>query len=199
MASLDLAALGKLIAHHHGWQAAKAFKSYQMDDGSRAKLSTAALEVLKAFPKISGACALMSAALAVRLEQDLSAPIYVVAGALSVENEPIFGGAGEIPEDIFANSDLNWDGHVWVMIGPYIADLSIFRSAYSNYGPPRLSKHVELVFGPNKGLYVDHWKRTRQMGLGYDPRYVLSDAEVTALMGGAFHAIQAQSSSATAD
>lgn len=197
MASLDLAALGQLVAHHHGWPAAKAFKSYQMDDADRAKLTAAALEVLRVFPKMPGACALMSAALAVRLEQDLSAPIHLVAGTLSVENEPVFGGGNAIPAGAFASRDLDWDGHVWVMIGPYVADVSIFRTAYSAYGPPRLSKHIDLVFGPNKGLYVDQWKRTRQMGLGYEPRYVLSEGEVTALMRGAFQVIQKQQDLAT--
>jgi len=62
-----------------------------------------------------------------------------------------------------------------VMIGPYVADVSIFRTAYSAYGLPRLSKHIDLVFGPNQGLYVDQWKRTRKAGLGYEPRYVLSE------------------------
>jgi hypothetical protein len=199
MASHDLAALGKLVAHHHGWQAAKALKSYEMDDASRARLTAAALEVLQVFPNIAGACALMSAALAVRLERDLSAPIFVVAGTLSVENTPVFGGAAEIPAGTFGKSDLDWDGHVWVMVGPYIADVSIFRTAYSAQAPAQLSKHVELVFGPNKGLYVDQWKRTRQMGLNYQPRYVLSEGEVTALMGGAFQIIQAQQKSAAVD
>ena len=68
MASLDIAALGQLVAHHHGGPAAKAFKTYQMDNADRVKLTAAALEVLRVFPKMPGACDLMSAALAVRLE-----------------------------------------------------------------------------------------------------------------------------------
>jgi hypothetical protein len=77
------------------------------------------------------------------------------------------------------------------MIGATIVDVSIFRTAYSAQGPARLAKHVDLVFGPGKGLYVDHWQRSSQRGLGYDPHYVLSAQEVTRLMGGAFHAIKA--------
>lgn len=192
MSSSDLATLGKLVAHHHGWQTAKAFKSFEMDDAVRAKITTAALEILQVFPKIPGACALMSAALAVRIERDLSAPIAVVAGALSVENEPVFGGEAAIPPGTFSKTDLDWDGHVWVMVGPHIVDVSIFRTAYSPHAPARLTKHIDLVFGPNKGLYVDQWKRTRQMGLRYEPHYVLSEAEVTGLMRGAFHLIESQ-------
>jgi hypothetical protein len=199
MSSSDLATLGKLVAHHHGWQAAKAFKSFSMDDADRAKITAAALEILQVFPKTPGACALMSAALAVRLEQDLSAPIAVVAGALLVENEAVFGGAAAIPAGMFSKNDLDWDGHVWVMVGPYIVDISIFRTAYSAQAPARLAKHIDLVFGPNKGLYVDQWKRTRQMGLRYAPHYVLSEEEVTGLMRGAFHLIESRQRPASGD
>jgi hypothetical protein len=52
-----------------------------------------------------------------------------------------------------------------VMIGSYIADVSMFRTAYSRSRPATLSRHVDLTFGPNKGLYVDRWGRTRQLGL----------------------------------
>ena len=189
-AAQDLAALGKLVARHHGWQAAKAFKAYEMSDNDRARVTECALEVLRAFPPIPGACALMSAAFAVRLEQMLTAPVHVVAGTLLVENEPVFGLRAEIPAEVFTRGDLDWDGHVWVMIGPYIADISIFRTAYSRTGPARLSRHVDLTFGPNKGLYVDRWRHTRQLGLGYEPQYVLSEPEVTGLMRGAFQKVQ---------
>lgn len=76
------------------------------------------------------------------------------------------------------------------MVGPYVADISIFRTAYSSYGPARLARHIDLMFGPNKGLYVDHWKRTGQTGLGYEPHYVLSGDETEALMGAAYHLIR---------
>ena len=76
------------------------------------------------------------------------------------------------------------------MMGDYIVDISIFRSAYSADGPARLARHIDLNFGPDKGLYVDQWKRTRRVGLDYEPQYVLSADEVTTLMGGAFHLIE---------
>lgn len=189
-AAHDLANLGKLIARHHGWPAAKAFKAYGITDCDQAAMTSCALEILKVFPPMPGACALMSAAFAVRLGQKVRAPVHVVAGTLTVEGVPVFGQRGGMSTDAFASGDLDWDGHVWVMVGPFIADISIFRTAYSPNGPPRLSRHVDLVFGPSKGLYVDHWIRTRKLGLGYEPHYVLSEAEVTALMGGAFQVIQ---------
>jgi hypothetical protein len=187
----DIVHLGKLVAVQHGWAAAKAFKAYEMTDADREALSQCAIDLLKIFPSVPGACALMSAALAVGLERNMAVPIHVVAGTLAVDGEPVFGDRQPFDgSQVFSTSTPDWDGHVWVMIGSYIVDISIFRTAYSRQGPARLAKHVDLAFGPNKGLYVDHWKRTRQLGLSYEPQYVLSANEVTSLMGGAYHAIK---------
>jgi hypothetical protein len=60
-------------------------------------------------------------------------------------------------------------------------------------GPPRLARHVDLVFGPNKALYADQWLRTARHGLTYEPRAVAGADQVTALMGEAYHAIKANS------
>lgn len=186
----NLAALGKLIAAQHGWPAAKAFKSYQLDDTARATISAAALDILKVFPPLGGAGALMSAALAVRLEGTLDGPIQVVAGTLSVNDEPVLVDHAPLLPGAFSQADPGWRGHVWVMAGPYIVDVSIFRTAYSRAGPATLSRHIDLMFGPNKALYVEHWGRTRLRGLKYEPGYVLSRDEVNALMAGAYHKIR---------
>lgn len=162
-----------------------------MNDSDRAVLSQCALDLLKVFPPMPGACALMSASLAGTLERRMTAPVHVVAGTLAVDGEPVFGDRKPFDGPaVFAASNPDWDGHVWVMIGPYVVDVSLFRTAYSRHGPPRLAKHINLAFGPNKGLYVDRWKRTGQLGLGYEPQYVLSAEEVTSLIGGAYHVIK---------
>lgn len=186
----DLPALGKLIAVHHGWSVARDFKAYEMDDTARAKVSAAALDILRVFPPQPGACSLMSAAFAVRLEEILDGPIQVVAGTLSVNGAPVLGDRKPPCSGAFSDGNVTWNGHVWTMIGPYIADVSMFRTAYSRSGPTTLSRHVDLTFGPNKGLYVDHWGRTRKVGLQYEPSYVLSRDEVNGLMGGAYLAIR---------
>ena len=187
----DIAQLGKLVAAQHGWPAAKAFKAYEMTDADRDALSRCAIDLLKVFPPIPGACALMSAALAVSLERQMAAPIYVVAGMLAVDGEPVFGNRQPFDgAQVFSASNPDWDGHVWIMVGPYVVDISIFRTAYSRQGPAKLAKHIDLAFGPNKGLYVDRWKRTSQLGLSYEPQYVLSADEVTRLMGGAYQVIK---------
>jgi hypothetical protein len=191
----DLAELGKLIAAQYGWPSAKAFKAYEMSDADRVTLTTSAVNLLSIFPDEPDTGAMLSAAFAVQLERALVAPIHVVAGTVTVEGEPVFSDPAPLDRQaILSTGDLDWRGHVWVMVGPYVADISIFRAAYSRHGAASLSRHVDLVFGPNKALYVDAWTRTRRVGLVYEPRYVFSAAEVTALMGGAYRKIEAQTS-----
>lgn len=191
-ASKNIAELGRLVAVHHGWAAAKAFKAYEMDDGDRAKISHAALEILKLFPPVADAGPLLTAALAVRLEQRLDAPVYMVAGRLLLDRVAVLSEARAVPMKAFPTENSgDYAGHCWLMVGAHVVDVNIFRLAYSAQGPAALSRHVDLVFGPNKGLYVDGWSRTRRMGLKYEPEYVLSEAEVTQLMGQAFSLIKA--------
>lgn len=177
--SNDLAHLGKLVAAQHGWPAAKAFKSYEMNEADSARLTTCALDILKIFPKLSSemqnVSGQLSAALCVRLEKLLDAPIQVVAGELTVEGVPVFDQSKP---------------HVWLMVGPYIVDVALFRIAYSAWGPAHLSRHVNLVFGQNKALYVDAWRRTKVVGLSYKPTRVLSAEDIDALMADAFETIR---------
>lgn len=174
--SKDILQLGKRVAASHGWNAAKAFKAYRMSDADRAAISRAAVDLLAIFPAVSEPPsrlgAMMNAALAVSLERAITGPVHVVRGA--------FGADGYIVAD---------DYH-WLMVGPYIVDIALFRLAYSADAPAFLAKHVDLAFGPNKALYVDHWSMTRRVGLRYVPDHVLTEAEVTALMGDAFHLIK---------
>jgi hypothetical protein len=183
--------LSKLIAQQHGWPAAKAFKSYEMTEADQIALSQCAVALLKMFPAAPNASAMMSAALAVALERHMKGPIHVVAGTLVVEGEPVFGDRQPFDASaLFGAPTPAWNGHAWVMIGDYIVDISIFRTAYSADGPAKLAQHIDLHFGTGKGLYVDQWKRTRRVGLHYEPQYVLSADEVTAQMGAAFHLIE---------
>jgi hypothetical protein len=187
----DLVQLGRHVAAKHGWPLAKAFKSYEMSEADGAILSRCAVELLRIFPSRPGTSAQMSAALAVSLERHLKVPACVMAGTLAVEGVPVFGDRR--PFDgarVFGEADPEWSGHAWLMVGPYIVDISIFRTAYSAWGPAGLAKYVDLTFGPNKGLYVDLWKQTRQQGLSYEPQYVLGADEVTGLMGSAYRFIE---------
>lgn len=189
----DLIQLGRLVAAQHGWAEAKAFKAYEMTDADKARLAACVVEILKVFPRdaewSASMAAWLSAALAVQLERRLSAPVHVVTGVLSVEGLPVYGSREGAEEPVVDGEEFRGSGHVWVMVGPFVVDVAMFRAAASARCPAELARHVHSVFGQDKGVYVDHWRRTRQSGLGYEPQYVLSRDEVTRLMGGAYRLI----------
>lgn len=51
-------------------------------------------------------------------------PIHVVAGSLYIDDKKIFGNNATSKQikDIFSNSNLDWDGHCWVIFGNFICD-----------------------------------------------------------------------------
>lgn len=183
----NIAELGRLVARAQGWSAAKAFKSATLDEGEQAAVSQAALGLLGLLPAATPAQ--MSAALAVRLERLIEAPVQMVAGALAVEGVVVLGAPG--PLDAETVCDPGFTGHVWLMVGETVIDMALFRLAYAARGPARLARHVDLVFGPGKALLVDGWKHAARLGFAYRPQIVLEAATVTALMGQAHQAILA--------
>lgn len=183
----DLAHLGQRVAATHGWPAAKAFKAYAWTEEDRAVIATCASQVLKVFPGTAGNEDLLAATLAFQLQRRLDAPVHLVAGALAVDGVTV--RADRLPPDgtsPFAAEGPAWRGHLWVMVGPHVVDATIFRLANGADCPPPLARHVHSVFGPDKGLYADHWRRSRRMGLEYDPLYVLSEADTEQLMTAAY-------------
>jgi hypothetical protein len=189
-AAFNLVQLGKLIADTHDWAAAKAFKSFQPSDRDKAMIANKGAELLRIFPKSPGTAALMSAAFAAHLERDLNAPIHVVAGSLHADGQSVFeSGRAARYADIFSADSPQWNGHVWVMIGPWVADISIFRIAFSPDSPQALARHVAHHFAPTTGMIFERWRHTRQVGFDYVPQYVLSTDQVTHLLRGAQDAI----------
>lgn len=183
----DLVKLASLIADNHGWPKAKTFKSefksYFLNDDDKAIFNNVGLEVLDSFPNLPGACAPMSAYLAVCLEKILERDVYVVTGTLTVNNIPVFGDfSGFDGHLLFSNDNFDWNGHAWVMVGQYVADLSIFRTAYSKVSPPRLQNHILSHYGVGRGMQVDRWHQLSKSGLGYHPQYVLDYNQTTALL-----------------
>jgi hypothetical protein len=170
---LALARLGRLVAATHSWDAARAVKTWTPSEDDKALMATRAQDVLKVMAGKAVTAPMLNAAYAVHLARGLDAPIHVVEGTLSV--------AGEVVAE----------DHGWVMVGPWLADMALFSRAYAPDAPPRLAAHVLRAFGPNKGLYCEAWRRTARMGLGYEPRRVLGEDEVTALVGEATASLRA--------
>lgn len=159
-ASLALARMGRLVAEAHGWDLARAFKTYEPSAADQAVIAGCAQDMLRALGGKPLSAPALSAAFAVHLGRKLDAPIVVTQGTLAVTGETVPGD------------------HAWVMIGPWIADMALFTRAYAADAPPTLAAHVLRAFGPGKGLFCEAWRRTPRMGLGYDPRRVLDDASL---------------------
>lgn len=186
-AAHDLTQIGQRVAATHGWAAAKAFKAYVWSEQDRAGIAACAADILKMFATIAGKDDLLSATLAFQLQRRLQAPVHLVAGTLSVDGVPVRGD--HLPFDgssSFAAEAPAWRGHLWIMVGPHIVDTTIFRLANSPDCPPILARHVHSVFGSDKGLYADHWRRSKRIGLDYDPLYILSEADMTRLLADAY-------------
>lgn len=184
--------LRPIIVQSHTSAAAEAYCNFVPTKTQKDALTAAGLETLSYFPNIPGACAMMSAVYAAHLQRTTNAPVYVVAGGLVIGQSWIFGVAEPARDwnSAFNESNPSWDGHCWVMLGKYIADISLFRTEYSQYSPPVLSQHVTRKFGTGRGLLTCTLADFQQLGLHYEPQYVLTDSQVIALCRGAKSLIQ---------
>lgn len=190
-APADLVQLGQRVAATHGWAAARAFKAYVWNERDRAEIAACASDILKLFPATAGQEASLSATLAFQLQRRLQAPVHLVAGTLSVEGVAVrtdrISSDGTSP---FAAGAPAWRGHLWIMVGPHIVDVAIFRLANAPDCPPILARHVHSWFGSDKGLYADQWRHARRIGLDYDPLHVLSEEDVNHLLNAAYRLIK---------
>jgi hypothetical protein len=176
----------ELIVDSFGSDAAEAWAGFSPTEGDLLTLKEIGRELLTMFPTMPAACAMMSAVYALRLEKVEAAPAYVVAGSLFVGETRVFGENGEINgRTRFSQSNLSWDGHAWIVSGDRLADVSIFRTAYSKFAPPALAAHVEREFGMGKGLFICKTEDAVKSGFRYQPQYVLTQDQVDALGRGA--------------
>ncbi|MGA3307387.1 MAG: hypothetical protein ABSD08_02065 [Xanthobacteraceae bacterium] len=128
---------------------------------------------------------IMSALYAVMLEKRFEAKAFVVAGSLYVDDKRIFGEDSNVDGQTFSKSNPSWDGHGWLAVGDFIADISVGRTARSGKCSPLLTERVIRQFGPNSGLVVCKPTAIENDGLFYRPQYVLVQDQVDALARGA--------------
>jgi hypothetical protein len=181
--------LHRLIERSFSRDSADAFRTFSPSDAEVEILAAVGKRVLTGFPPVAGGCAIMSALYGALLEAEMpAAPTYVVAGALDVGSQRVFGLSerGIDWDTAFSASNFDWDGHCWVVCGDLIADVSIFRTAYSSASPPALAHYVVKEFGQGRGLMVA--RDTAQ--LRYIPWHVLTYEQVTGLARGAVHFAQ---------
>lgn len=178
----------ELIAASHSQKAAAALQGRAPCDADRGALIEGGRTVLAATKKVPGACVLTSVLYAQALRSLTDLPAYVVAGKLAVGDTIVFGDGACASAATFAASNPSWDGHAWLVLGADMADASIYRTAYSDYAPPLLSRHIRSVHGEGRGLFVQRWA-TPDDDLTYIPEYVLTEADIERLLSGAAHVL----------
>jgi hypothetical protein len=130
----------------------------------------------------------MSVVYAMRRQKIAKIPCYVVAGSLRVGNVYVFGDGKPFDgRRVLSRSSLDWDGHTWIIVGNYLADVSLFRTAYSGKVHPVLAEHVRQEFGDGRGLLICKHGDAPLRGLYYQPQYVLTQAQADAIFLGARH------------
>jgi hypothetical protein len=133
----------------------------------------------------------MSALLAVGAETRAPGPVLVVAGGLSAGGRAMFESHadGDLAT-LFDISNMDWDGHCWVVYGNWIADVSLCRTAYSGKGPPGLREHVTALYGEGRGALLFTPDGARSDGFRYRARYILTDEQVEKLARGAWASVK---------
>lgn len=179
-----------VIARWRGNPDALRFAEYALSDAHFESLRTATTEVLKVFPPTAGACVMMSALLVERLRSLGVTTAFAIAGDLHVPGGRVFGEDRE-PDwsSVFSQCDLSWGGHCWVAVGGWLADTSVYRTAYSENAPPLLAAHLREPREKRPGALVCTEEAAIDMDLNYVPRYALSDDETTILARSALHLI----------
>lgn len=176
--------LSDLITVSYTAAEAAAYREYVPAEAQLELLARIGTDVLLNFPVMPAACAMMSAFYAERLRMNAVGRAYVVAGSFSIGGTCIFGkdAKGQEWKAAFSESNPSWDGHCWVMFGNFIADVSIFRTAYSQHSPPVLAQFVGARFGNGRGLLIEDAAEVGNLGFKYQPQYVLTESQITGLM-----------------
>ncbi|OKH38113.1 hypothetical protein NIES2119_11185 [[Phormidium ambiguum] IAM M-71] len=140
--------------------------------------------ILDNFPSIHNCCAPMSAIWTAMIRDNTDIPAYMVAGSLDIMGKRIFGDNMNTHDmsQTFSKSNLDWDGHCWVVFGDCIGEISLFRTAYSKHSPQWLREMIRSQFGEGRGMLLATPSKLLEHGLVYTPSYVLKDSEITGLV-----------------
>ena len=180
-------AIPDLIAATHSPEAATAFAACTLSPAGRTALTETGIDLMQRFPPVPRACCAMGALYAAALRSAAEEPAYLVAGKLYADDIRVFGTAPSFPEETmpFLRTDLDWDGHMWVAIGEYVADISLLVTARSPGASAALSALVAREFAPDDRLMIAKAADLQRIGLVYFPEYALTPEEIDALARGA--------------
>ena len=152
-------------------------------------LIEAAKEALSIFPNIPGACVPLSSLLASLIRDNTNYPIHAIAGSLYIDNKKVFHNESDDFKALFKKTNLEWDGHCWIIFGNYLCDISICRTAYSNLSPVILKNKILSTMGEGKGIFICPIDKLLDNGFNFIPKYVLTDEEITIGFNSAYYLI----------
>ena len=135
-------------------------------------------DILQMIPPKPFACALLSATL-VEFARQQNIHCYLVAGSLDFKNKRLFTYDPVIEQENMVD---NWSGHCWVVFNDAIAEISLFRTAYSKQSPKWLYDMISNEFGENRGALVTSIAEQEKMGFSYTPEYIINDLQISGLL-----------------
>lgn len=175
-----------MIEASHSLGAMQQVCNFDPDEAAFVALRETGRSMLQACRPEGSSCVVMSALLSLCLSDPLGTTIPVVAGALKVGGSYMYGSNSALDgRRVFSESTNDWDGHCWILFGPYIVDISLGRTARMGECRAELKRAVISEFGDQAGMIAITGKGAREAGLIYLPRYVLTPDQVLALAGGA--------------
>ncbi len=175
-----------LIEQSHSRHVMERVRDYDPDDQAFDTLAEMSRGMLAACKPEGNSCVIMSSLLAECLSEPLGIPIPVVAGALKLGGDYMYGDNRAFDgKRVFSESSDDWDGHCWLLFGSYIVDVSLGRTARRGECRAPLARAVIGAFGEHVGMIAVTEAGARKANLRYLPRYVLTPDQVLALAGGA--------------
>ncbi|HLO87873.1 MAG TPA: hypothetical protein VK203_23090 [Nostocaceae cyanobacterium] len=175
--------ISELIKNSYSEAEASTYLKYNLTQKDIEIVKESARNVLKDFPVVPNCCAPMSAMWTAMIRDNTNIPVYMVAGSLDMNEKRIFGGNDmRNINEAFSKSNLDWDGHCWMVFGDYVGDISLFRTVYSQQSPEWLKNMILTQFGEGRGILLGNPSGMLEHGLVYTPLYVLKDSEITGLV-----------------
>lgn len=176
-----------MIEASHSREAMERFREYEPDDQAFTMFRDMVQGMLHVVPPAGSSCAIMSALLSVSLEEPLGTLVPVIAGALKLDGDYMYGSdRGFDGRRVFSGEEgEDWDGHCWILFGDYIVDISLGRTAREGHCRAQLAQRIVSKFGTHAGMIALTEKGARDVGIRYLPRYVLTPDQVLANAGGA--------------
>jgi hypothetical protein len=189
---MNTSSLSQLITESYDAKEAERALAFRPHEQSLRTLSGAGYELLRNFPYKPGACAMMTALLVQCIRDTTSYPIHAVAGGLLIDDQQVFGADPKANKmkGAFDATNMDWDGHCWVIFGSYIADASLCRTAHSPQSPRLLKERILTAFRTEAGMIAAPAEKFSAIGIRFDAKHVLTKREIEGLVNGAAYLIQ---------